>query len=677
MFGGELQFNQKSATDSRPIPLPKPKIDTVTGSPHRATMQPPLPPGTVLQNRYRILSLLGQGGFGRTYLAEDQGRFNERCALKELTPAQGGAYALDKSKELFVREAQVLYQIQHPQVPQFRATFEQDQRLFVVQDYVEGLTYRMMLEQRRAQGLAFSEAEVLQLIRQILPVLAHLHSKGIIHRDITPDNIILRNQDGKPVLIDFGVVKEIATRLQSVAGTVLQSTAVGKLGFAPSEQMQTGKAYPSSDLYSLAVTAVVLLTGREPQELFDDSSMTWHWQRYVNVSNGLAQILNKMLNFRPGDRFQSVAELAQALQFMTTGGTAAIAAQVPPQTPPPLTQSPPAPIPVPAQTDVSHMQTVAVGRRASSPEPAPTRPRPAQIEAPRNSLWDDPLAVIVLGIGLVALTGIGSWLVVRTIMNSQQTPSSPSPIASQTASPTPKPTPSQTPKPTPSQTPTPAPSDPVTYSQRLDLGADQSVAKKGVLRSNETLNYTFSGEQDQKLAATVQGEGVLMTVLAPNGEPVDDRAKRVSAWEGNLPYRGSYSLQLSPVRGLDRVEYSLDASLKSATPPPEPTPTGQPDIEVERVNFPVGESSTTLEGLIRGNTIKRYIVFANERQVLTVEVSQGATIVVRSPGGEPLQGASGVVYSENKLSMTGDYAIDVVASPNTSFTLTVRASPIN
>jgi serine/threonine protein kinase len=293
-------------------------------------MRPPLPVGTILQNRYRLLSVLGQGGFGRTYLGEDQGRFNERCALKELTPAQGGEYALDKSKELFQREAQILYQIQHPQIPQFRATFEQDQRLFLVQDYVEGQTYRALLEQRKAQGIGFSEAEVVQLMRQLLPVLAHIHSKGIVHRDIAPDNIILRQQDNKPVLIDFGVVKELATRFQTfTAGVAQQPTTVGKPGYAPSEQMQTGKAYPNSDLYSLAVTVVVLLTGREPQELFDDSSMTWYWQRWVTVSPGLTQVLNRMLSYRPGDRYQTVSDVVQALQ-----GTGVGAANPPALVPP-------------------------------------------------------------------------------------------------------------------------------------------------------------------------------------------------------------------------------------------------------------------------------------------------------------------------------------------------------
>ncbi|MEW6493723.1 MAG: serine/threonine-protein kinase, partial [Cyanobacteriota bacterium] len=311
-------------------------------------MEPPIPSGTILQNRYLLLSVLGQGGFGRTYLAEDQGRFNERCAIKELSPPDTGAYALEKSKELFQREAESLYKINQPQVPQFRANFEQDGRLFLVQDYVEGKTYRELLNERKSHTViqndpnlgipvpnrdpnagAFSEGEVRQLLVQLLPVLDHIHSRGIIHRDITPDNIIRRNSDGLPVLIDFGVVKELATRLLAANATA-PVTTVGKVGYAPSEQIQTGRAFPSSDLYSLAASAVVLLTGKEPQALFDDNHLTWNWRRWANVSDEFAGVLNRMLSHRPGDRYQSATEVLQALQ---SPGTAV--PQPPVATPPP------------------------------------------------------------------------------------------------------------------------------------------------------------------------------------------------------------------------------------------------------------------------------------------------------------------------------------------------------
>jgi serine/threonine protein kinase len=237
-------------------------------------MQPPLSVGTLLQSRYRLMKILGQGGFGRTYLAADQGRFHEACVIKEFIPITGSPQALEKSKELFQREAQILHQIQHPQIPRFLATFEQDQRFFIVQDFVDGRVYSDLLSERLQQGQKFSEAEVLHFLEQMLPVLAYIHSKGIIHRDIAPDNIILRSSDHLPVLIDFGIVKDLAS--QAGAATDMpsvQGTTVGKLGYAPREQLQTGKSYPSSDLYALAVTTVVLLTARPPQDLVDEMTM--------------------------------------------------------------------------------------------------------------------------------------------------------------------------------------------------------------------------------------------------------------------------------------------------------------------------------------------------------------------------------------------------------------------
>jgi serine/threonine-protein kinase len=623
-------------------------------------MRPPIPIGITLQNRYRILSVLGQGGFGRTYLSEDQGRFNELCALKELIPAQGSAYALDKSKELFQREAQILYQIQHPQIPQFRATFEEDQRLFLVQDYVEGQTYRALLEQRQVQGLAFSEAEILQLMRQLLPVLAHIHSKGIIHRDIAPDNIMLRQQDGKPVLIDFGVVKELATRFQSPTMTA-QNTTVGKPGFAPSEQMQSGRAYPSSDLYSLAVTAVVLLTGRDPQTLLDDTTMTWYWQRWVTVSPGFAQVLNKMLSYRPGDRFQSVAEVAQALQAPLVSA---------PTVPPPY--QPPAPTAAP-QPDLSQMATMAVGRQVDPAPVAATSNRAVPIvPAPRSSVWDDPLAVVAIGLGLVVLTGVGTWAVVRAFLNNQPTPT-PTPTITTSFSPAPSLTPTPTSKPT---------NEPIAYSQKLDISPDAGkVSKTGTLRSNETVNYILAGEQGQQLSAVLSGEGVLMTLLGPDQQPLSGQSNRVSLWQGTLPYTGSYSIRLSPVKGLDKSDYRLDVNLRSAvvpsptptptTPPPSPSPSA-PSVQLHRVQFETGQTSTAVSDRGSPQVVHRYLVRASEGQIFKAAVRDGSiTLNITAPDGQLIPAAANVLSWEEQLPMSGTYQIDVIAAQDTDFSLDI------
>jgi serine/threonine-protein kinase len=272
-----------------------------------------LSPGTILQHRYCLLQVLGHGGFGRTYLAEDRNRFQECCVVKELAPAQTEPELFQKARQLFQREAQILYQIRNPQIPQFREHFEEQQRLFLVQDYVPGKTYSDLLEERLNQGQKFSEAEVRQLLTGLLPVLIDLHDRQMIHRDLSPDNIILRDSDQLPVLVDFGTVKQLANNLNAIISKTHTPTLIGKPLYAPPEQMLMGKVYPSSDLYSLAVTAIVLLTGRG-NELYDTHRQTWKWQKWAKVSPELAAILNRMLSGHPRDRYSSGREILALLQ---------------------------------------------------------------------------------------------------------------------------------------------------------------------------------------------------------------------------------------------------------------------------------------------------------------------------------------------------------------------------
>ena len=278
-----------------------------------------MPASTRLRDRYIIQRQLGQGGFGRTYLAEDTGRFNTPIVLKELTPSVQGTYALQKAEELFQREAETLHRLEHPQIPRFWETFQAQKRLFLVEDCVEGQTYQQLLEERQTQGQVFSEAEMVKLFRDLLPVLSYLHGEGIIHRDISPDNIMRRDKDGLPILIDLGGVKQmaldIATQVaqQPTSGSSSGGTRLGKVGYAPDEQMRLGLVAPHSDLYALAVSGLVLMTGKIPQALQDPNSLEWIWQRDLTLSSTFAQILNRMLGPRPIDRFQSAAEVLQVL----------------------------------------------------------------------------------------------------------------------------------------------------------------------------------------------------------------------------------------------------------------------------------------------------------------------------------------------------------------------------
>jgi serine/threonine-protein kinase len=269
--------------------------------------------GTVLNDRYKIISELGRGGFGRTYLAEDVYRYHEKCVLKEFAPEVGDDQQLHKATELFNREAGILYKLNHDRIPTFqaliRSLIEGKECLFLAQQYIEGETYLKLLN----QGKKFTEEEATRLLFDVLDILEYIHSLNLIHRDISPDNLIRRKSDGKPILIDFGCVKEaanVAVRNQHNS----MATAIGKKGYAPDEQLRLGQVFHNSDLYSLAVTILVLLTGKEPEDLYNSYNAAWYWKHEVRVSENLERVLDKMLAHLPNDRFFSAKDVRMALE---------------------------------------------------------------------------------------------------------------------------------------------------------------------------------------------------------------------------------------------------------------------------------------------------------------------------------------------------------------------------
>lgn len=283
-----------------------------------------LPRGKKLREKYIIEEILGRGGFGRTYLAEDTGRFGEKVVVKELSPSLQGTYALQKAEELFQREAQTLYKLEHPQIPRFRETFQHERRLFLVQDFVKGQDY-LSLVRERSPGRYFSEDEIIQLFQQLLPVLSYIHRQGVIHRDISPDNIVQRQSDGVPVLVDFGGVKEFSKHVATQIGNPdnppisgNRGTSLVKSGYSPDEQLR-GRVAPNSDLYALAASALCLMTGKErpTQELWDAETGKWFWQEQLSLSPKLAEALNRMLEDRPELRFQSADEVRQFMDGET------------------------------------------------------------------------------------------------------------------------------------------------------------------------------------------------------------------------------------------------------------------------------------------------------------------------------------------------------------------------
>ena len=353
-------------------------------------MNNPIYPGLILTDRYKIIKQLGHGGFGRTYLAEDNHRFQELCVLKEFAPQVHGSYALQKSQELFEREAGVLYKLRHPQIPGFREMFRYklnaEGYLFLVQDYIKGKTYRALLENRKLQGKLFQEAEVIKFLLQLLPVLEYIHNLGVIHRDISPDNIILQTSDKLPVLIDFGGVKEIATKIASEYAQLESGiTRLGKLGYAPDEQMRLGVINNDSDLYALAVTALVLLTGKEPSLLTDVQNLTFNWRIEISISENLGNVLDKMLASKPSDRFSTARQVITALKNVSYSTNLATT-----QVPPSVVSTPPV-----SPGQLSSVTTMSVSQ-------VPVTSDVVQ----KSSIWSTILLVLVT---IFSMGGIG-WM---------------------------------------------------------------------------------------------------------------------------------------------------------------------------------------------------------------------------------------------------------------------------
>jgi serine/threonine protein kinase len=259
----------------------------------------------LLRNRFRTIELLGQGGFGRTYLAEDIDRLNQRCVVKQLAPNVQGTWAINKAVELFQQEARQLQQLgQHPQIPSLDAYFEDNKYLYLVQQFVDGDNLLTLFQN---QGI-WQESQVKQLLLELLPVLKFIHEQKIIHRDIKPENIMRRRSDGVLVLIDFGVSKQLSGTVMSRLGT-----QIGSHGYAPLEQMQGGEAYAASDLFSLGATAFHLLTGVHPYGLWTEHGYSWtaNWQQHLKspIDKGLELILSKLLAKDIQQRYQSAEEV--------------------------------------------------------------------------------------------------------------------------------------------------------------------------------------------------------------------------------------------------------------------------------------------------------------------------------------------------------------------------------
>jgi len=277
-------------------------------------------PLKILRNRYRPIRRLGGGGFGQVYLAEDIDKLNQLCVIKKFESDVEGTAGLHKAIELFKREAQQLKELgeEHPQIPQLYAYFEEEGKLYLIQQYIEGETLE---DELKTQGI-FNEEKIISLLKELLNILKFVHERGIIHRDIKPPNIMRRSQpasteQGSLVLIDLGIAKNINNSTSKSA--IKSGTTVGSFGYVPKEQIYQGKAYPASDLYSLGATGFHLLSGVHPYKIFEKEDYNWtkEWKSKIKqpISDSLMKILDKLLQMDYNERYQSAQEVLDDLKL--------------------------------------------------------------------------------------------------------------------------------------------------------------------------------------------------------------------------------------------------------------------------------------------------------------------------------------------------------------------------
>ncbi|ABG52742.1 serine/threonine protein kinase with WD40 repeats [Trichodesmium erythraeum IMS101] len=269
----------------------------------------------LLRERYRPIKPIGRGGFGRTFFAVDEDKpSHPPCVIKQFLPQNTGDPK--KAAELFQQEAVRLDELgKHPQIPELLAHFEQDNYQYLVQEFIDGSN----LAQESIKNGPFDSNQIQQMLNELLPVLKFIHEQKVIHRDLKPENIICRSSTpetigwmtntNKLVLVDFGAAKVITGTSLMQPGTI-----IGSPEYVAPEQLR-GHAIFASDIYSLGVTCIYLLTQISPFDLFDVMADKWVWRDYLNqpFNSKLGKVIDKMLMTNPQIRYQSALEVMKEL----------------------------------------------------------------------------------------------------------------------------------------------------------------------------------------------------------------------------------------------------------------------------------------------------------------------------------------------------------------------------
>jgi serine/threonine protein kinase len=517
-------------------------------------------PAKVLDGRYKLIKVLGVGGFGRTYISRDMRRPGAPiCVVKQLKPASDDPSFIREARRLFNTEAETLEKLgKHDRIPQLLAYFEEDSQFYLVQEFIEGRSLYDEMKPPQPEATEsesentpkdnvnsnsgpkrerqLPESEVVSILQDMLHVLEFVHAEGVIHRDIKPENLIRRKSDGKLVLIDFGAVKalqESGSKLETTNGESRFTVTIGTPGYMPSEQC-AGRPTFSSDIYAVGMLAVKALTGFNPTDLpTDTESGEVVWRNQAKVSNGLAMVLTRMVKYHYTQRYQSTKEVEQGLAAFTI-------------------------------TDEQKQQAGAIVKstpKSGMAEITTSRRSPSQSSLPSNSNSGLLVAGLLIFVGAIAFT-------VPIMLRSSQKPNvaiTPVPTVG-TEVPTTQATTAPSPQPSPSVTASPNdPSKEPTFSQGLQLKVGEEKLEESSLKPNLIKSYTFQAKEGQSLKTELTGDNIAMTVVSPAKENL---ATQTAAWTGKLAFTGEYQIQLKASKGTLETNYKLKVLLNDAEAPP-------------------------------------------------------------------------------------------------------------
>ncbi|NUN65201.1 serine/threonine protein kinase [Pseudanabaena biceps] len=533
----------------------------------------------VLDGRYKLIKKIGAGGFGQTFIARDMRRpGSPPCVVKQLKPASDDPNFIREARRLFNTEAETLEKLgRHDQIPQLLAYFEEDKQFFLVQEFVEGRSLYDEMKVSKPEPVAsdneprdqisidlqklsepsrdkqLGEIEVVNILKDVLNVLEFVHSEGVIHRDIKPDNLIRRKKDQKVVLIDFGAVKamqDVNTKITADDnGESRFTVTIGTPGYMPSEQC-AGRPNYSSDIYALGMVAIKALTGYAPTDLpTDPATGEIVWRDKAQVSNGLAMVLTRMIRYHYTQRYQSVREVNQGITTFAT-----------------MTEVERQATTSKIVRSVSTSNPSSVAKYNASSDNSSSNRRTVTSASSSNSnsgvffLFGGLLTtmIVIAAFAIPAMRNKPSTIVV----NSPPIPAVPTST-----------------DPIPRQPPKTNSSEPV--NQIINLVANQELLISKTMVDNAGHTYTFQAKSGQVLNSAITGDGMTITVVNPQGIALPDAVNVLSA-NSPLAFDGAYTIQIRGTAKNPQVPYQLKLSLKDsaiAAPNPVMTPApNQPNI---------------------------------------------------------------------------------------------------